>query len=117
MIVGIGVDIVSNDRFKDKPIGFLEKLFTKNELELSLSHPSPSEYYASRFAAKEAFVKALGTGFVGLMPTDIEIYENESGKPFIRALKSTGIDGSVHLSISHERDSSVAMVVIEDGKK
>lgn len=117
MILGIGIDIVSNSRFEGKSRGFLEKLFTERELEVAVTHPSLNEYYASRFAAKEAFVKALGTGFRNIAPADIEIYEDELGKPYIRVLKALGFDGTVHLSISHERDSSIAMVVIEDGKK
>ena len=117
MILGIGVDIVSNSRFDNKPEGFLEKLFTPEELASSLLVPNKSEFFASRFAAKEAFVKALGSGFRGIQPIDIEICSDELGKPFIKLSKDVCSGSVIHLSLSHERDSSIAMVVIEDGKK
>ena len=117
MILGIGVDIVSNCRFDSKPEGFLEKIFTPGELASSLSAPNKSEFFASRFAAKEAFAKALGSGFRGIQPVDIEVCSDELGKPYIKLLKGDCSGCVFHLSLSHERESSVAMVVIEDGKK
>ena len=117
MILGIGVDIVSNNRFEGKGKGFLEKLFLPSEIEKGFSAPSESEYFASRFASKEAVAKAFGTGFRGLSPLDIEVCEDGLGKPYVKIHKEIDLSLSIHLSISHERDSSIAMVVIEDGKK
>lgn len=117
MILGIGVDIVSNSRFNEMKEGLLRRLFTSNELDKASLSERMCEFYASRFAAKEAFAKALGTGFRGISPKDIEIIEDELGKPSIRLMKDIKMDIIIHLSISHERDSSIAMVVIEDGKK
>ena len=77
MILGIGVDIVSNSRFNEMKEGLLRRLFTSNELDKASLSERMCEFYASRFAAKEAFAKALGTGFRGISPKDIEIIEDE----------------------------------------
>ena len=76
----------------------------------------PAAHYAARFAAKEAFSKALGTGIKGFSLTEIEIREDDNGKPYFvlsgRAAKlAEGL--SLHLSMSHEREEAVAMVVAE----
>ena len=77
------------------------------------------EHLAARFAAKEAFVKALGTGFVGINLKDICVHNEPSGKPVLK-LNNTAEEkfvqsgaAFVHLSISHEREYTVAMVVLE----
>ena len=114
MIAGIGVDIVENRRFSNKPRGFLERIFTDNELLEGLDRRGEVEFLASRFAAKEAFVKALGTGFGKIQPKDIEIREDSLGRPSITLLKEIPVMPLVHLSISHEKEYSVAMVVLED---
>lgn len=114
MIAGIGVDIVENRRFCNKPHGFLERLFTDNELSEGLGREGSGEFFASRFAAKEAFVKALGTGFGKIQPKDIEIMEDQAGRPSIALVKDLPSVRTVHLSISHEKEYSVAMVVLED---
>lgn len=111
MISGVGVDIVQNDRFNDMKEGLLKKIFTSYELEEAFSRASASEYLASRFAVKEAVVKALGTGFGKLGAADIEIRENESGKPFV--ILPDGYDVTIHISLSHEKDYSVAFAVAE----
>ena len=112
MIVGIGTDIVDNRRFSALTEGMLKKLFTEYELEECAERARKAEYYASRFASKEAVSKALGTGFRGLSITDIEIREDESGRPY--PIVKGHEDKKFHLSISHEADYSVAMVVVED---
>ena len=116
MIRGIGVDISAPERFEDMGERMLSRLFTEREIENAPLRSS--EYYAARFAAKEAFVKALGTGFRGIQPRDINIAEDELGRPYITlgGDKAHLLEGlSVLLSLSHERDYSVAMVVL-DGK-
>lgn len=112
MIKGIGVDICRCSRFEGKERCFLERIFTDEELSIS----SRSEYLASRFAAKEAFSKALGTGIRGFSLKEISVREDELGKPYLflsgrAALMASGL--SVFLSISHEREYAVAMVVVE----
>ena len=114
MILGIGIDIADNSRFSGMPEGLKRKLFTQYELEMSNSRAKKDEFYASRFASKEALSKALGTGFDAMSPLDIEIRIDDLGKPYIFLLKKLGFDCKIHLSISHEREMSVAMVVLED---
>lgn len=115
MIVGIGVDIADNSRFEKLEEGVKARIFTPYEIEESGKAPSKAEYLASRFAAKEAFSKALGSGFDGILPRNIEIRQDGNGKPYIALLSSNGSGYKTHLSISHERAMSVAMVVLEDG--
>ena len=111
MIKGIGVDICRCSRFEEKERRFLERIFSSEELAISVK----SEYLASRFAAKEAFAKALGTGSRGFSLTEVTIMENDMGKPYFvlsgRAEKlASGL--SSMLSISHEREYAVAMVIL-----
>ena len=118
MVKGIGVDIVDNRRFDSPKDGLLRKIFTGRELEEAGKRALKSEFYASRFASKEAFVKALGTGFRAIQPLDVEIAEDELGKPYIvrnEKLSAYLEDTEVFLSISHEKENSIAMVVL-DGK-
>lgn len=115
MVLGVGIDIVENRRFSDKEEKFLSRIFTEKEISLS-PRVGKEAYYASRFASKEAFVKALGTGFTSLSPLDIEIAEDETGRPYVvMNEKVSGVldSSSAHLSISHEKEYSVAMVVID----
>ncbi|MFP4168371.1 MAG: holo-[acyl-carrier-protein] synthase [Desulfonatronovibrionaceae bacterium] len=122
MILGIGIDIVENrrisrswERFGNR---FAEKILAPGELE-SGKKPS-AEFLASRFAVKEAAVKALGTGFsAGISCREIEISTTPSGKPVLRlhgragdAFRALGAS-TAHVSISHGRDSSVAVVIVE----
>src|SRR6056297_2159802 len=81
---GIGVDIVEIDRIKEailKHKRFKERFFTEDEIGYCEEHKEPWSYYAGRFAAKEAVVKALGTGFRGFNWKDVEIIKDELGKP------------------------------------
>ena len=125
MVVGLGVDIVQNERIRgiidkwgDK---FLEKIFTKTELDFINKHEQKLQRYASNYAVKEAFVKALGTGFRnGINFHNIQVRRDELGKPFIELMGSTksfadqkGIN-KIHTTISHEKDYSVAVVIFED---
>ncbi|MCR4940042.1 MAG: holo-ACP synthase [Treponemataceae bacterium] len=122
MIVGIGVDIVNNSRFEkwldnDK---MLERFFHPFEIEYVKTYKANrAEHLAARFAAKEAFVKALGTGFIGIECRDICVRNESSGKPCLvvenTALKKMQDKGVsiTHLSISHEKEYTVAMVILE----
>lgn len=118
MILGIGIDIVELDRIKriaEQQEKFIDRILTETEkFEYhKLSAKRKTEFLAGRFAAKEAFAKAAGTG-IGheLSFLDIEIVADDKGKPFIVKPYRDG----VHLSISHSRDFAVAQVVIEDNK-
>lgn len=122
MIIGIGLDVVHVSRlehWKNKP-GLLERFFHPDELEAALSRGSGAILsLAARFAAKEAFGKAVGTGLTGITLRNIMVLNNHNGKPFMflfgnaqEALKRVG-GVNVHLSLTHERDNALAMVVIE----
>jgi len=127
MIFGIGIDIVQVKRMKrwlDTP-GLTERYFHQDELPSSLANGErAAQSLAGRFAAKEAFGKALGTGLAGIDLKDIIVVNNRNGKPDIRvtgtalaALVQSGAD-KTHLSISHEKDNAVAMVILEySGRK
>ena len=116
MIKGIGIDITELERIKkilERQPRFPERILTQHETKRyeQLKGQRKIEYFAGRFAAKEAFSKANGTG-IGkeLSFLDIETTVDEAGKPCIIAPFSKG----VHLSISHSKEYAVAQVVIEE---
>lgn len=121
MIIGIGVDIIeisrikaSIDRYGDS---FVRKLFTENEIRYCSSRAFPTQHYAARFAAKEAFAKAVSTGWSGDFEwKNVEVKNDAIGKPSFELYGKTAevLEGSaVFLSMSHSDDSVVAFVVIE----
>lgn len=113
MITGTGIDIVEIKRIEKACLNplFIEKFFSLNEIEYFRSCNNRSEVIAGNFAAKEAFSKAIGTGFCGISLKSVEILRDELGKPFI----ISPLSGKFHVSISHSRDNAVAMVVAEEG--
>jgi holo-[acyl-carrier protein] synthase len=122
MIVGIGVDLVFArrlERWRTTP-GLLERYFHPQEISVSLSRGAgAAQSLAARFAAKEALGKALGTGLSGLVLRDINVINRGSGKPEMElcgtassALARSGAD-KIHLSLTHEREYAIAMVVLE----
>ena len=124
-IVGTGVDIVENSRIKRSITNnsFLNRVFTNKEILISKKIKNKTLYFAKRFAAKEAFVKSLGTGFRdGLNFKDISIVNDKLGKPsfFInkkikklikKRFKVNSFD--FFLSISDEKKYSIAFVVFQ----
>lgn len=124
MIFGIGTDLVEVDRMEEKlkkNKGFKELVFSKNEILYCENCTFSYEHYAARFAAKESFLKALGTGWRnGTAFNEIEIYNNESGKPEIKLLGNTaktfeGLQlGKIFVSLSHQKKMASAMVIIEN---
>lgn len=121
MILGIGVDICEVERFKrlSEDDSFLNRIFTRDEIEYCKNFKKKAECLAARFAAKEAFVKALGTGmFNGVSLKEIEIKRDSNGKPFfdikgetLETFKKTKAK-EAFLSISHEKNNAIAFVVI-----
>lgn len=122
MIIGIGIDVVHvhrMGRWCSTP-GLLERFFHPQELSQAISRGSGAELsLAARFAAKEAFGKALGTGLTGIVLKDIMVANRHNGSPDIHvegtalaALKKSEAN-RVHLSLTHEKDNAVAMVVLE----
>lgn len=117
MISGIGIDIIELDRIKAltkrKP-EFAKRILTEKELfhYQKLKENRQIEYLAGRFAAKEAFSKAMGTGIgKSLSFQDIEVGKNNEGKPYI----AKPICKGVHVSITHSREYACAQVIIEKG--
>ncbi len=124
MISGIGTDIVEVGRIREsvRRLGdrFLNRIFTANERRYFERKMDAAPHIAARFAAKEALVKALGTGLTkGIEWKQIEVLNQKNGKPYIvlngkiveffRKSKSKHI----HLSLSHTRDLATAQVVLE----
>ena len=125
--LGIGVDIIENSRIKKsiKNKKFLSRVFSKIEIINSKKNNNKSGYFSKRFAAKEAFSKALGSGFRnGLNFNDISVVNDRYGKPSIKLnsklkyiinKRFKTIKVKIFLSISDEKKHSIAFVVI--GKK
>jgi len=124
MVTGIGIDMIETKRIEEKIVkesGFREKVFSKNEIDYCEGKAHKYEHYAARFAAKEAFFKALGTGWKnGTSFNEIEISNEESGKPEIVFLSETANTiqdmaiGKISVSLSHLKDIAAAVVVIEN---
>ena len=112
MIKGVGVDIVENNRFSSFPQGALDKIFTHKELDELNHRVDKTEFLASRFAVKEAVVKAYGTGFGVIGARDIEVNNDDKGKPYV--LVKGKKDEKLHISLSHESTCSIAVAVLEE---
>ncbi|MDX8336306.1 MULTISPECIES: holo-ACP synthase [Cetobacterium] len=116
-LVGIGNDIVEISRIAKaiEKNGFKEKVFTQNEIEQIEKKGNKSESYAGRFSAKEAISKALGTGVRGFKLVDIEILNDQLGKPevfFKGSLKELKDKFMVEISISHCKEYATAVSII-----
>ena len=124
-ILGIGVDLIENKRIKPliKKKNFISRSFGLHEIKFSKKISNKTNYFAKRFAAKEALAKSIGTGFrKNLNFKDIEILNDKIGKPYY--LKSKKIDKIIKkrfnvkkydlfLSISDEKDYSVAFTILQ----
>lgn len=124
MIYGTGIDIVNMDRIKDimNRWGevFLNRVFTDKEITWCKKRVCPYECFALRFAAKEAFLKAIGLGLrKGISWKDIEIESDTNGKPFFnfyRKAKDILESGNIYrvfLTLSHDKPYAVAHVILE----
>jgi holo-[acyl-carrier protein] synthase len=124
MIFGIGTDIVAIGRFQrfldEHNTALLVRIFTDQERAFCSARKNCAASYSARFAAKEAFLKALGTGLRdGISWHDIEVANDRLGKPELilsgRAIELFMEQGlcSAFLSLSHDGDNAVAMVVLE----
>ncbi len=122
MIIGIGIDLVKIDRI-DKAVknhpGFLERVFTEREREYCVRQKFAAQHFAGRFAAKEAVLKAIGTGWsAGVKWTDMEVLHGEGGGPIVnisgRVKDLMDLRGvkQIFLSYSHDEGYAVAQVVL-----
>lgn len=126
MIVGTGIDIAEVDRIAAciERFGgrFVERIFTPEEIRYCESKANKSERYAARFAAKEAGMKAIGTGWShGVRWQDIEVQRLPGGRPTVvfrgRAGEFFAKLGArqAHLSLTHTKGMAMALVVLEGG--
>ncbi|MDP8204090.1 MAG: holo-ACP synthase [Candidatus Tenebribacter mawsonii] len=123
MIFGIGIDIIEVHRVEKitkKADKFVKKIFTQAEIDYCRKFKNGAQNFAGRFAAKEAFMKAMGTGFSnGVKFNEIETVNDKLGKPEIVLYGSTKDIFSErnlkfsHVSIAHLKDYATAVVVIE----
>jgi len=124
LIIGTGIDIAEIARFerfvKEDNQPLFKRLFTPFELEHCFARRLAAQHLALRFAAKEAFLKALGTGLRdGISWLDMEVRNDELGKPYLEvsgraaAQFETAGGGKTHLSLSHDAGAAVAMVILE----
>lgn len=123
MIVGIGIDLVECGRFLDWSAFKKQRIFTKKELEYADNDNANAERHLANFwAAREAFLKAIGTGFgEDIAFSDVSVVHNDLGRPELlvaggakAALKEkAGGKAFVHLSITDQDDYCAAMVVVE----
>jgi holo-[acyl-carrier protein] synthase len=122
MILGIGVDVVHVGRIRhwESVPGLVERFFHPDEVaDARRRGAGESLSLAARFAAKEAFGKALGTGLAGIRLGDIQVVNNPNGRPDMvlhgSALARFGDFGGarVHVSLTHESDNAIAIAVIE----
>ena len=124
MIIGIGVDICNVERLaglrQKYGARFIDRVFSPAERERCGDGPACDERFAARFAAKEAVMKALGTGWgQGISFANIEVRTEESGRPVVslsggagRLAEQKGVT-HIHVSLSHERDNAIAFVILE----
>jgi holo-[acyl-carrier protein] synthase len=125
MINGIGADIFEVRRMKkaiEKDEDFIKEIFTEDEMIYCNKMQDKEQHFAARFSAKEAFMKAFGTGWrFGIRFADIGIYHDELGKPHIKLTgkteelaKQEGIS-SIHVTLSHTKSMATAFVILEKG--
>lgn len=123
MVKGVGVDMVEIARVRrlvETDSGFAARVFTEREIAYCESKHSRAQHYAARFTAKEAFFKALGTGWRGGMSwRDVEVENDELGKPqlrlaagALRQFRRRKLKRAL-LSLSHTRGLAVALVIVE----
>ena len=124
-ILGIGVDIIQNSRIKKAIINqsFVNRIFTKAEISSSKKIHFKTNYFAKRFAAKEALVKSIGTGIgKSINFKDINVINDKSGKPnikltnkvndlIVKKFRTRKFD--IFLSLSDEKNYSIAFVIIQ----
>lgn len=123
-IYGVGIDLIEVERVAEKigkKAGFKELVFSQSEISYCELMTNKYEHYAARFAAKEAFFKAIGTGWRnGTAFNEIEITNDENGKPAISFLGNTAIAlaelklGKIAVSLSHLKTMASAVVIIEN---
>lgn len=123
MILGIGIDMIEVKRIAESinRLDFKQKVFSAHEINYCETKINKAESYAARFAAKEAFLKALGTGWRGGVAfNEVEIINDELGKPIINLIGETAKIyhsnniKTIHVSLSHVKEMAIATVILEN---
>ena len=125
MIVGLGVDIAEVDRIaaaiERHGRAFLKRVFTPAEIAYCEKHRNRAERFAGRFAAKEAAMKALGTGWTqGVRWVDVEVVREQSGKPTLKLSGASRVIAdrlgvkNIALTITHTGNTALAQVIFEN---
>ena len=123
MVTGLGIDMIEVERIAEKmgrAAGFRELVFSEKEIEYCETKTNKFEHYAARFSAKEAFYKAIGSGWMnGTAFNEIEISNDEKGRPVLLLLGNTahlmndmGIK-NILVSLTHLKSMASAVVIIE----
>lgn len=123
MIVGIGIDLIEIEKIaKDiRSDVYLHKVFTEAEIAACKDAVNSAERFAGRFAAKEAFMKAIGNGIrQGVWFTQIEVLNHENGQPYVQVsgeaetrLNELGAT-NIHVSITHTKSAAAAVIILEN---
>ena len=123
MVFGTGIDIIEVARIEkvmQRDIGFRDKIFTPGEIEYCESKKNRYQHYAARFSAKEAFLKAIGTGWrFGVRFGDIGVIHDDLGQPHIeltgkaKEISSQLLISKIHVSLSHLKEMATAVVILE----
>ena len=124
MIQGIGIDLVENDRIEKiiRKWGqkFLQRVFSEEEINYCGRHIQSAIHYGARFAAKEAFLKALGIGLgMGVKLREIEVVRGDQGKPDLSLRDGAQLHLEkreikiIHLSLTHTKKYATAIVILE----
>lgn len=122
MIIGVGIDIEDVERIEQVIARwgdrFTTRIFSEHERTYCEKRPRPAQHYAARFAAKEAFGKAIGTGWAqSFRWRDVEVRHSESGQPFLRLhgdLDARYGSLNVRLSLSHTRTHVTAIIILQN---
>ena len=122
MIIGVGIDVVSIERIRrlleKRGKVFINRFFSNEEVNYIKNKKDPAPSLAASFAAKEAFLKALGKGIgQGISLKEISVERLKSGKPELKVERKIVEERkikNIYLSISHEKDLAVAVVIIEN---
>lgn len=128
MLIGIDMERISKVRnvvdieaLKTNQTGILNSVFSDEEIKYCLSKRYPVKHFAVRFAGKEAFLKALGTGLRGkILLSEIQFYNDELGKPNIKCIGNVKAEiekrniSSMQVSFSHSGNNVVAVVILEE---
>lgn len=126
MVIGCGTDLIETGRIKDAvekwQEAFLQRVFTAREIAYSMKRRFYEEHLAARFAAKEAVLKAFGSGFSAANLKDVEIVNDEHGRPQVilngpmEALRQQRGIGTITVSMTHTRNYAHAVALLQSGE-